>query len=243
LLQASPFNHARRTGIRKGQRGIDTVAWSSVEPMALSHEEKIGKFVDSIDKKLRIKDSTYSHLSVILSNCGWQKKGPNNVGEINDALELRGIYTQPTLTKSVPYDSRVYFHRDHREKPLLFADEDHLRDFLVDNFHRIDDFADLVNPKPEFHLQRSGKKIDILCRERGTGAYVVVELKRDFGTPVTQIHEYLDEVSEDLAKEQFDVKGIIITGRPMPLAADYSTIGGFPVQWLTYNVGMTLAET
>lgn len=33
------------------------------------------------------------------------------------------------------------------------------------------------------------------------------------------------------------------TGRPMPLAADYSTIGGFPVQWLTFNVDVTLTET
>jgi hypothetical protein len=110
-----------------------------------------------------------------------RRQGTTNVREINDALEVQGIHTQPTLTMSVPYEARVYFHRDHREKPLLFADEDHLRDFLVDNFHRIDDFADLENPEAEVRLERSGKQINILCRERGTRAHVVIELKLDDG--------------------------------------------------------------
>lgn len=107
----------------------------------------------------------------------------------------------------------------------------------------IDEYSDLEKPKAKVYLTRSGREIDILCRERGTGTYVVIELKQDVGKPVIQIGEYMAEVDRDKAKGRFDVKGIIITGRPMPLASEFPTIGPYPVKWLTYSIDLTLAET
>ena len=49
-------------------------------------------------------------------------------------------------------------------------------------------------------------------------------------------------MAHDKAKGKFDVRGIIITGRPMALAAELPTIGGFPVQWLTYTMDLKLVE-
>jgi hypothetical protein len=227
----------------KGQYDIDRTARSSVNRMALSHEEKISKFVGSIDKKLQKMDSTYSHLSVILSNCGWQKKGTSNLREITDALEERDIYADPELTKNVSYAAIVHFQRGPWVKGLRLAKEDHLRDFLIENFSRIDGFSDLEQPKAEVYLKRSGNKIDILCRDRVTGAYVVIELKQEVGKPVTQIGDYMAEVKRDRAKGRFDVKGIVITGEPIRLASALSDIDGFPVKWLTYSIDLTLAES
>jgi len=92
-------------------------------------------------------------------------------------------------------------------------------------------------------LKRSGNQSDILCRERGAIAFVVIELKQEVGRPVTQIGEYMAEVDRDRAKGRFDVKGIVITGRPMAQASDHPTISPYPVKWLTYSIDLTLAET
>jgi hypothetical protein len=60
---------------------------------------------------------------------------------------------------------------------------------------------------------------------------------------IKQIHDYLAEVDRDEAESRFGVKGIVITGRPMPLASEFPIIGPYPVKWLTYGIDLTLAET
>jgi hypothetical protein len=104
-----------------------------------------------------------------------------NLERITRALETRDIYADPKLTKRRGYSELIHFKKDLWPKRLLLADEDHLRDFLVKNFSRIDEFDDLEDPEAEVRLERSGKQIDILCRERGTRAHVVIELKLDDG--------------------------------------------------------------
>lgn len=206
--------------------------------MALTRGQRIRRFVDSIDAKLERSESTFSQLHVILKSCGWKAKGSQNLSIIQQALAERGIFTWPRLTTRVDRTHRIYFRKEPWEPRLLFANEADLRDFLVVNFNQIEAFNNLRDPKPE-HRLRSQNRIDILCRGRLTDDYVVIELKVEYRDVVDQIGSYMREVDETLAKRHQEVRGIVITGRPVPdLALSHATVRGYRVDWLTYQVNL-----
>ncbi len=108
----------------------------------------------------------------------------------------------------------------------------------------IPEFQKLKQPKTEFKLP-SGLRIDILCREKKTNAYVAIELKKHDVDPVDQLHKYLIELDEMIARKAsrpFAVKGMIITGEPN--AALERTlperIPDYPVRWFLYRAEVKL---
>jgi len=103
-----------------------------------------------------------------------------------------------------------------------FVLERYLEDFIVTNFHAI--FGDRLElyvdpqgtPGQQYPIvgedTREIGKIDILARERNTGSYLVIELKkgRESDRVVGQILRYMGWVQENLCHQAEDVKGLII---------------------------------
>ena len=97
-----------------------------------------------------------------------------------------------------------------------FALEKHLEEFIVSNFHRV------FNGKLEISRDSEGFTgqqyrtdvgiIDILARDKQTGDYVVIELKRGQASDATvgQILRYMGWVREHLCIEPQGVQGIVI---------------------------------
>lgn len=102
-------------------------------------------------------------------------------------------------------------------KQAEFALEQHLEDFMERNWSRIDFGAPL-----EIYVDSDGVPgrqyptdigvIDFLCRDKGTGSFVVVELKkgRTSDSVVGQTQRYMGWVKRHLETEGKDVFGVII---------------------------------
>jgi len=119
----------------------------------------------------------------------------------------------------VPPDARDGTTDDVVDAAQEFLLEQYLEQFLSDNWERVDFGRDLElwspdgRPPRQFDASPAGR-IDFLCRDRGTGALVVVELKR--GTPsdavVGQALRYMAWVKAELAQADQAVEGIIVVG-------------------------------
>src|SRR6266849_6561720 len=98
-----------------------------------------------------------------------------------------------------------------------FALEAHLEDFIDKNWESIDFGARLDRYQSD---EQSGRQfpagpwsIDFLCTEKGTGAFVVVELKKGKSSDaaVGQVLRYMSWVRKNLAREGQKVRGVIIS--------------------------------
>jgi len=178
-----------------------------------------------------------------------------NLARIQAAFEAAGIYPEPMLTApGLDWEEMIYFS-DEKPDPYFpdwyapqhaFSTEKALQRFLIENFHRIPQFKNFKHPIAEAELP-SKKRIDILCRERKTNAYVAIELKKRDVDPVDQLRKYLEEVDEKLAgrgKKRFAVKGMIITGEPNA-ALERSLperIPTYSAQWLLFRAEIKLYQ-
>jgi hypothetical protein len=102
------------------------------------------------------------------------------------------------------------------ESPAEFQLEKYLHEFIVSNFEKIN-----FGEKLEIYSTKDGEigteypteagYIDILCREKKSGDFVVIELKKGWTTDkvVGQTLRYVGWVRENLAKGK-NVRGIII---------------------------------
>lgn len=221
--------------------------------MRLTHEGRIARFVAKKVAALANRDYARSRLEVVLGDCGWTKRGEKNTHRIQEACEKAEIYPEPMLTTpGIAWDEQIYFSGTKPEpycpefyipSPAFWL-EKNLQRFLVQNYRKVPGLQHLKDLKTEFALP-SRRRIDILCRERGTNAFVVIELKRAKRDPVGQIGGYLDEVREKLASRESpepQVKGIIITGQPNA-ALERSLpdrISDFEVSWFLYRVKLDL---
>ena len=104
--------------------------------------------------------------------------------------------------------------------PTTFVLEKLLEDFLVFNWDRIEKFREndyeILTEDGEIKGRQypaGSGKIDILAKEKGTGNFVVIELKRNqtSDTVAGQILRYMNWVKINLAKGK-EVKGIVIAG-------------------------------
>ncbi len=154
----------------------------------LTHSEKISKLVSSKLAKLEAPgtETTRSKLHVILHDCGWKKRGSENLERIQAAFEEAGTYPEPMLTApGIDWDQMIYFSREKPDPYFpdwyapqhAFPTEKSLQRFLVQNFSVIPEFLDLKQPQMEYKLP-SELRVDILCRERRSNAYVAIELKK-----------------------------------------------------------------
>ncbi len=231
---------------------------NSRRPVQRRATDRLGRVTSFIAKRqtlLANRPHSYSKLRVILAECGWKQRGASNLAQIQSACEAAGIYPEPMLTApGLDWEETIYFSRvkparyeaDLYSPHPSFMSEQALQRFLARNLDRIPKLAHLKTPVLEYRLP-SGGRIDILCREKRTNAYVVIELKKFAVNPVPQTRRYLVEVERELASQESQppsVKGIIITGRPSAVLERTlpEEIRGYEVSWLLYRVKLELVE-
>lgn len=190
-----------------------------------------------------------SRLSVILKKCGYARRTTQLLQRVQIALEARGVTTDPLLTASdIALTQRIFFLRGDQPlgpHPVLFSSERPLEDLLAANLGLLPDLAHLKLIRRQHRLP-SGCRVDLLCRDRKTGDYVVVELKHaeaDRGV-VAQIFQYLSELAPTASSEGRGLRGLLITGRrdayleTMIQALSQQT--GFTVDWRIYRLSLEL---
>jgi hypothetical protein len=224
-------------------------------PARLARNQKIVRFIEKKLAALEGKEHTRSKLRVVLNDCGWRKRSPENLDWIQSACEEAAIYPEPMVTApGLDWEEMIYFSRrkpdpyfpDWYAPQHAFSSEKALQRFLVENFTLIPQFKKLKDPKAEFELP-SRRRIDILCREKKTNAFVVIELKKRDVDPLDQLRRYLAEVDRRLAQrgpKRYRVKGMIVTGEPNA-ALERSLrerIPDYPVVWFLYRAQVTLYE-
>ncbi len=107
----------------------------------------------------------------------------------------------------------------YKEEQFKFYMETHLEDFLIENWDKTElgKKYELYEEEGELVSQQYPTdigKIDILAKEKSTGAFVVIELKKGQTSDDTvgQISRYMGWIDEHKSAKK-DTKGIIITGQ------------------------------
>ena len=149
------------------------------------------------------------HLGIV-EGCGYEKRGPKNLRLIQEAMESAELYPEPRLTAlGLKQEDLVYFslvrpkpYRDEDYEGLrAFANEEQLENFLIENFDRIPAFKSFKEPKRQFKIPGTKWEVDVLCRERISNGYVVIELKFDKSAyPISNLGKYLPAIESKLAK-------------------------------------------
>jgi hypothetical protein len=159
-----------------------------------------------------------------------------------------------------PYDSRRHGEvraaisevEEGAEDPVEAAQdfilEQYLEEFLHSNWERVDFGRPLElwspddRPPRQFDTGEAGR-MDFLCRDRETGAIVVVELKRaaPSDSVVGQILRYMGWVKAELARPEQPVEGIIVVGES-DQRLRYSVATTPAVRVMSYSIDFTLHD-
>ena len=161
----------------------------------------------------------------------------------NDTLEKHLDSILRTYAKAVEIELRS---EDSVESKGLFYMEKQLEDFIIHNWEA-SEFGmsyDLIYENGELVSQQFATdigRIDILAKEKTSGAFVVIELKRNQTSDDTvgQLARYMGWVSEKFDRQ--DVKGIIVAGS-YDKKLDYATRMLPSCKVFIYNVSFTLSE-
>lgn len=217
---------------------------------------RVERFADRVDAKLRKDEAspetmrvfTDSALRRVLLDCGFKRRGSNNVAMIESALEARGVFADPPLTTpGLDWERRIHFTRTPQttrldEHRVGFRREYDLETFLVENFDYV--FPDLRLVDRQFEVQ-SGN-IDILAKD--DDGFVVIELKRTQPTErlVAQLIRYMDDVATWAATHErgTDVRGLVISeqidARMHGLLIDLAATRGRRIDWMEYRLELVL---
>ena len=220
----------------------------------MTREEKTARFIEEICEKIKtseespltLRSSTSSRLDVVLKKCGFRRRSASILQQLQTCLEGAGVFPQPLLTDpDLDYRQKIYFSRrrprERTPRGMLFHAEMELEHFVIENFDKIEQLSGLKIVKSQFLLD-SGRRVDILCRDKLNGDYVVIELKNkdaDDGV-LGQILSYMKEIEKTAKKEGKKVHGIIITGQRNSILQEIIENSSYPIDWLVYSAGFSV---
>jgi restriction system protein len=123
--------------------------------------------------------------------------------------------------------------------------EKYLQDFIVANWEKtplaktLEIYVEDEEKAVEFNTDVG--EIDILARDRSTGDWIVIELKkgRNSDTVVGQILRYMGWIRTHKASGTEKVRGIIITGAP-DKRVKYAISASEGIEFFTYKVSFDL---
>lgn len=129
-----------------------------------------------------------------------------------------------------------------------FGLESHLEEFLVENWEKtslgkrhslLEEDGDMVGQQYTTNIG----KIDLLAREKKTGDWVVIELKkgRPASSVVGQLTTYMGWVKDNLARGEEEVRGVIIAGEADE-KLKYAVRMIPNVEFFTYSVKFNLQQ-
>ena len=224
--------------------------------MATDYDAKIARFVDSVRKRVAEREPAPGaqrsivkyRLKTVMKQCGWKKRGKDNLQRIQCAFEPVGPFPQPELTaEDIGVNSWIYFSKKRtdtlRQEPQqLFPKEQGLERFIIANLDRIRGLEGL-----EFEMRQAPVRtghIDVLCRDRESGDYVVLELKRSDTDHrvIGQMAAYMNSAEKRYAKPKgVGIRGIIITGQPNAALQEALHHVDYDISWMTYEIEMKVA--
>lgn len=196
-----------------------------------------------------------SRLQVILKKVGAKRRSAHLLEQLEEAFNAAGVTTYPRLTDpDLGLEDRVYFleSADGIEglapQRALFRDERTLQEFMWS--HR-DWFPDLrklgLHEFSEQAVLDSGRRIDILCKRKGSRQLVGIELKvrEADDRAVGQLEQYLSDLADHARNHGFESTHlIVITGQPDQSVRErverYAAAHHLEVTFLLYRVDMRL---
>jgi hypothetical protein len=133
------------------------------------------------------------------------------------------------------------------EDSAAFSLEKYLQEFIVSNWgktplaKKLDIYIEDEEEAVEFNTGVG--EIDILARDRSTGDWVVIELKKGHESDrvVGQLMRYMGWIRKHKAGAGEKVRGIIITGLPDD-RIKYAVSASEGIEFFTYNVSFDLVE-
>jgi len=133
---------------------------------------------------------------------------------------VRQLWREVTEPLDSPEEDRESSSRPITSEDYLFYMESQLEDFLIENWDRtaLGQHYDLIKDEHDELVSQQYKtgigKIDILAKEKETGRYVVLELKKDQTSDDTigQIARYMGWIEEHKSNGE-PTKGVIIAAR------------------------------
>jgi hypothetical protein len=195
------------------------------------------------------------YVGTLVEDSGWKKRSTPRMALLNAALRSEGLTTNVDITDlSLPLDSWVRFARSPfapRQVGARFSDEGCLNAYFAKHhdeaFASIPDLAGLQFVESEQDIEYGGeaKKVDLVFKD-ADGTTVVVELEK--GDPpdgsVVQLGGYLNAYRQQGTEA---LRGVLITGIPDNPQHELDILDAldglradFPVEWYTYEVGVTL---
>lgn len=185
-------------------------------------------------------------LRSILRALGLARKSTAALLDLQRRFDDEAIFVLPPLTDQyLGLDEWVRFSsRPLPPERLLFPTERELRRAILSAIGRVDPLRGLRTPRPEYRL-RSGKRIDILCRDKRTGEPVAIELKRHFRAELAaELLGYLDELEADGMARKLPLRGIVISGSEDPTTMEiFRKVDSNHrrIDWLVYDIGLRRA--
>lgn len=198
-----------------------------------------------------------SRLHVIIERAGAKRRSEELLRRIEEAFSAEGMRTFPALTDpDLASDDRVFVLDAKRPieglapRRQLFRDEKTLQEFVSTH---LDWFRDLRRLKlcdfDEQAVLDSGRRVDILCKRRGSNQLVGIELKvrEPDDRAVGQLQQYLDDLRSHATNHGFDSAHlIVISGQPDKSVRErvdaYAESHGAEVTFLLYRVQLELVE-
>ena len=212
---------------RLGRNGAK--ATDSFEKRYVAVNDACNQIAAEINQPLRLVDTMFS---LMVHGSSSLLDAPSTFGRQSESEELRDL--EPDVIVALD-DSYVF--------PL----EKFLEDFLVSNWDKT-----ILGRTLALHAEDEESAtqyptdigcIDILARDKGNHAWVVIELKKgkSSDTVVGQLLRYMGWVKKHRATDGEDVRGIIITSAPDD-RIKYAMLVSHGVSFYTYRVSFDLVE-
>ncbi|MEC8609006.1 MAG: endonuclease NucS domain-containing protein [Candidatus Thermoplasmatota archaeon] len=225
--------------ITQEERMNRDVSPSPVSIQATKSASKPSKFGQWLEAKMEVKELT---APILARSAGCHPATIRNIisGKIRTPSDEMMEKLSNIIEDTIPQDVQ-----QELDEGRVFAREQHLQDYLVQNLEDIEEgltlFEDGINSGVEYPAGR--RRIDVLALD-GNGDLVVIELKvnRAYDRVLGQIQHYMGWVRNNIARDSQNVRGIIIASDISNDLRIACSLPSNPVSLREYSLSFSLRE-